>query len=80
MASRADKYRRRAQQCLEMAGTFQDRKSQAALSHMAQAWLRLAERHDFMPRAAEPVVQQQGQIRPQQAQRRPTGEREKNRR
>ena len=39
--SRADEYRRRAQQCLEMAGTFRDRDARATLSHMAQAWLRL---------------------------------------
>src|SRR5262249_4248170 len=43
VASRADEYRRRAQQCLEMAGTFKEREARATLSHMAEVWLRLAE-------------------------------------
>jgi hypothetical protein len=47
-----------------MAGTFQDRKSQAALSHMAQAWLRLADKCQ----EARPAVQQQQQIQPKQNQ------------
>ena len=33
MASRADEYLRRAQQCLEVARTFRDRKARATLSH-----------------------------------------------
>ena len=56
MASRADKYRRRAQQCLEMAGTFREREARATLSHMAEVWLRLAER--------QPTQQQQQQTQP----------------
>jgi hypothetical protein len=68
VASRADEYRRRAQQCLEMAGAFRDRESRLTLAHMAQVWLRLAERDDLLrPVAAEqaqPVVQQQQQIQP----------------
>ena len=43
MASRADEYRRRAHQCLEMAGGFRDREARSALSHMAEVWLRLAD-------------------------------------
>jgi hypothetical protein len=43
VASRAYEYRRRAQQCLEMARAFEDRNARATLSHMAQAWLRLAD-------------------------------------
>ena len=35
---RADEYRRRAQQCLEMAGTFKEREARATLSHMAEVW------------------------------------------
>jgi hypothetical protein len=73
VASRADEYRRRAQQCLEMAAAFRDRDSRAALRHMAQAWLRLAEKNDFIPPVAseptQPVVQQQQQIQPKRAQR-----------
>jgi len=44
VASRADEYLRRAQECLEMAGTCRDRKARATLYHMAEVWLRLAER------------------------------------
>ena len=60
--SRADEYRRRAQQCLEMAGTFRDREARIALSHMAEVWLRLAERK--VPKQTQPVFQQQQQIQP----------------
>src|SRR5260370_39137171 len=70
--SRTDEYRRRAQQCLEMAGTFRDREARAILSHMAQVWQRLADNCDAneivgRPKAAEqalPIVQQQQQIQP----------------
>jgi hypothetical protein len=66
VAGRADEYRRRAQQCLEMAAAFRDRDARVALSHMAEAWLRLAERNDLMPPVAtaqaQPLVQQQQQI------------------
>jgi len=48
MASRAEEYRRRAQQCLEMVRTFEDRDARV-LSHMAQAWLRLADTHADAP-------------------------------
>jgi len=44
VASRADEYVRRARQCLEMAGTFTESKARATLSHMAEVWLRLAQR------------------------------------
>src|SRR2546429_8607229 len=43
---RADDYRRRAKQCLEMAAGFRDRKARVSLSHMAQVWLRLAETYE----------------------------------
>jgi len=67
MASRADKYRQRAQQCLEMAGTFRDRKARATLTHMAQVWLRLAE--DCQHKEVWPVAQQQQQIQPKDTER-----------
>ena len=60
MARRADEYRRRAQQCLEMAGTFREREARIALTHMAEVWLRLAERN--VPIQTQPVFQQQQQI------------------
>ena len=70
--SRTDEYRRRAQQCLEMAGTFLDREARATLSHMAQVWQRLADNCDAneivgRSKAAEqarPIAQQQQQIQP----------------
>jgi hypothetical protein len=34
VASVADEYRRRAQQCLKIAGTFRDREARLSLSHM----------------------------------------------
>jgi len=37
VASKAEEYRRRAQQCLEMARTFGDNGARATLAHMAQA-------------------------------------------
>ena len=42
MTSRADEYRRRAQDCLEIAPTFQDVEARAILLGFARAWLRLA--------------------------------------
>jgi hypothetical protein len=65
MASRGDEYRSRAQQCLEMAGTFRDREARAALSHMAEVWLRLADNSQDA-KGVRPVVQQQQQIQPKQ--------------
>src|SRR5262245_29524967 len=62
VASRADEYQRRAQQCLEMAAAFRDREARIALSHMAEVWLRLAERK--VPNQTQPVFQQQQQIQP----------------
>ena len=73
VASRADEYRGRAQQCLEMAGTFRDRESRDTLAHMAQVWQRLADRYEVahesfrrskVAEEAQPVVQQQQQIQP----------------
>jgi hypothetical protein len=73
VASRVDEYRRRAQQCLDMAGTFRDGDSRVALAHMAQVWLRLADKYEDnhqrfrRSKAADegqPVVQQQQQIQP----------------
>jgi hypothetical protein len=64
VASTADEYRRRAQQCLEMAGTFRDSDARATLSHMAQVWLRLAD-HSAAEKV-QPSAQQQQQIQPKQ--------------
>jgi hypothetical protein len=66
VVGRADEYRRRAQQCLEMAAAFRDRDARVALSHMAQAWLSLAERSDLARPSAQAVVHQQQQVQPKQ--------------
>src|SRR5262249_8689575 len=68
VASRADEYRLRAQRCLEMAGAFSDRDSRLTLSHMAQAWLGLADRYQGVEKT-QPAFQQQQQAQPKQAQR-----------
>jgi len=43
VASREDEYRRRAQECREMARAFRDRDARVSLAYMAHAWLRLAD-------------------------------------
>lgn len=54
VVGRADEYRRRARQCFELAAAFRDRDARVTLSYMAEAWLRSAERDDFIrPVAAE---------------------------
>jgi len=54
--SPAARYRRRAQQCLEMARVFQDRDACITLLEMARVWHRLAHQH-----RDQPVMQQQQQ-------------------
>ena len=61
--SRADEYRRRAQQCLEMARRFGDRDARVTLAHMAQDWLRLADSCQDAKKV-RPAMQQQQQIQP----------------
>jgi hypothetical protein len=41
---KSDEYRRYAEECLELASTFQSPEAQAVLLHMAQVWIRLANR------------------------------------
>ena len=71
MVSRADEYRCRAQECLEIAPTFNNYQSRNILLQMAQVWLRLADNYEDAEMAgrakvaaevARPVVQQQQQI------------------
>ena len=61
--SRAYEYRQRAQECLELVRTFGDRDARATLSHVAQAWLRLAD--IAAPEQKRPVQQQQQQTQPE---------------
>jgi hypothetical protein len=53
-----------------MAGTFRDHKARVALSHMAQVWLALADRHQDGTRVS---LQQQQQLQPQKRKCRPLG-------
>ena len=63
MASRADEYRLRAKQCLDMAGAFREREARVALAYMAEVWLRLADRYQDLGKS-QPVFQQQQQMQP----------------
>ena len=58
--SLAARYRRYAQQCLEMAQVFTTEQARAALLYMAQGWQRLADQHE----RSAPSFQQQQQIQP----------------
>jgi hypothetical protein len=66
----AARYRRLAQECLEVAATFSDRDQRDAVLEMAQVWQRLADQYTnatsrfvFQPGAGEqPVMQQQQQV------------------
>ena len=69
--SRAEQYRRRAQECLELARKISLERDRAVVLDMAQDWLRLAEQQEapeeFPPPATEqpqPAAQQQQQVQP----------------
>ena len=74
--SRAEEYRRLAQECLAMARVVSTEQTRANLMVMAQVWQRLADEQDegtdlaekpAPPSAIEqtqPVVQQQQQVQP----------------
>ena len=76
MANQAERYRRLAQECSEMAHTFPAGERRTSLLEMAQVWQRLADEQDHAsdlaemptpPPAAEPtrpIVQQQQQTQP----------------
>ena len=73
VASSGDEYRRRAQECLEIAPTFRNDQSRNVLLQMAQVWLRVADNYEDTEMAgrakvaaevARSVVQQQQQIQP----------------
>ena len=67
----ADEYRRRAQECLDLAREISLERDRAVVLDMAQSWLRLAEEQEAAviqpPPVAEqpqPAVQQQQQVQP----------------
>ena len=69
--ARADEYRRRAQECLDLAREISLERDRAVVLDMAQSWLRLAEEQEAAviqpPLVAEqpqPAAQQQQQVQP----------------
>lgn len=58
MTSRAEEYRRLAQECLEVVRTVKNQESRATLIRMAQIWQRLAAEQE----AARAQQQQQQQV------------------
>src|SRR5438876_8303803 len=54
MSSKAGGYRRRARECLEIAGTFRDGRRRSIRLQMAQVWQRLAAEQDYIPDLARP--------------------------
>jgi len=57
VTSKAEKYKRYARQCVEIAPTFQDAERRATLLGQAQAWLRLAHLAQTNRQIAELAVQ-----------------------
>ncbi len=53
--STKEEYRRYARECVELLRAVTDEKTRAALSHMAQVWLRLADQKD------DPIDEPQGE-------------------
>jgi hypothetical protein len=52
----SEKYRRFAQECVEMGRTTKNPQTQAVLLHMAGVWFRLAEEHaDAIPRESQKI-------------------------
>jgi hypothetical protein len=55
--ARAEEYRRRAQECLDLARKISLERDRAVVLHMAQTWLRLAEQQETL----QPPLTQQPQ-------------------
>jgi hypothetical protein len=68
--TRAEEYRHRAQECLELARSISLETARQALIDMAQSWLRLAQEQEASAPLgeAEPPPQQQQQQQQQQDQ------------
>jgi hypothetical protein len=63
--ARADEYRRRAQECLELAPKISLEKERALVLDIAQNWRRLAEQQEkLQPPLTEQPQQQQQQAQP----------------
>jgi hypothetical protein len=65
---RAEEYRRRAQECLDLAREISLESERAVVLNMAQTWLRLAEQQETLGEIIQPPLtgqpQQQSQPQP----------------
>jgi len=66
--ARAEEYRRRAQECLDLARAISLERERAVLIDMAQNWLRLAKDQDAQEEIIQPPVTEQPQAVAQQQQ------------
>jgi hypothetical protein len=55
---KVEEYRRYARECLELASAFESPEARGVLLHMAQAWLRLADKWAHIQNAVEPQTGQ----------------------
>jgi Tfp pilus assembly protein PilX len=66
--ARAEEYRRRAQECLDLARKISLERERAIILDMAQSWLRLAEQEAQEENPSPPAVEQPPQAAAQQQQ------------
>ena len=66
--ARAEEYRRRAQECLDLARKISLERDRAVILDIAQSWLRLAEQQERQEKIIQPPVteqpRQQQQVKP----------------
>lgn len=56
--TKSEQYRRFARECLEMADEAMDRRVQSLMIHMAEVWVRLAQKYEA-PQQHEALTEQQ---------------------
>ena len=66
--TRAEEYRRRAQECLDLARKISLERERAIILDMAQSWLRLAEQQEAQEENPSPPAVEQPQAAAQQQQ------------
>jgi hypothetical protein len=59
--ARAEEYRRRAEECLDLARRISLERDRAVILDMAQSWLRLAEQQERQEEIIQPPVTEQPQ-------------------
>jgi hypothetical protein len=57
--ARAEEYRRRAQECLDLARKISLERDRAVILDIAQSWLRLAEQQERQEKIIQPPVMEQ---------------------